>query len=627
MKIRKLLIAVLVISLSILLAACSKKAVDTPADPSNSSGSSQSGSSQSDSGSVSNTPASDQTKSDQSQTGQSSSTQPKNGDSSATASDPVSQNPTGDTSHDLPNPAEDNDTADGPDDSDFDLSEFDPLRVEFPETPVQIAASIRRMNYDYEDKDDLGTIASAKFDSVLLSDPWTYRKLSDSLESHSELIRSTIQSYYATVRNLALEAYENDKTKTTLPYFVEYQCSVPRCDTLACSLVEMYMLYTGGVHPEYWYSSVVYDSKTGKVLTLSDILSASAKQNYTQVANLIEKILLEDFPEINYTKGSYYDYFLNMLANETVSWSLDYDGISLYFSPYTLGAYALGSQTIKLPFAGNELLFNPVYMQIPVSYTVAFNPEARLACDLNRDGNVEYLNYWNRSSGPFDESDLSIYLTENFYYDSEKDASYRSIIHEWDLCPVLVHTASGKDYLYFAGTAESDMHSVNIFKIENNKISYVDAAAGNVELYSFNDFLTPVTGVFDPSNFAFVTRSDILGTTFELNYYHVGDNGMPVPEYDYYYINSDEYVLVLKQELETVLVNEDGTVFGDKIVLQPGSTVIVLRGDRKGSVDFITPEGLFVRVTLEDTDNDFHYYHLINGVDVDEYFFGVRHAG
>ncbi len=112
--------------------------------------------------------------------------------------------------------------------------------------------------------------------------------------------------------------------------------------------------YLGGAHPDFYYETWNIDPSTGKEILLSDVISSQEKLN-----EILEQKLLADYPDVEYfgLKDSLAEYDMSLKESEekddgdflyAYEFTLDPDGISFYFSPYGVSAYAYGDQVVKI---------------------------------------------------------------------------------------------------------------------------------------------------------------------------------------------------------------------------------------------------------------------------------------
>ena len=131
-----------------------------------------------------------------------------------------------------------------------------------------------------------------------------------------------------------------------------YEClyTPARLDSRVISLSGKSSSYAGGTHPFLWLLSVTYDSATGKVLDLTDILESAAGLDAMcqYVLNALSN-LGEDY----YLYSDYVQVVTDRFTPGGAgygSWYLTGTGLSFYFSTYEIAPYAAGDIVIEVPY-------------------------------------------------------------------------------------------------------------------------------------------------------------------------------------------------------------------------------------------------------------------------------------
>lgn len=113
------------------------------------------------------------------------------------------------------------------------------------------------------------------------------------------------------------------------------------------SIFSMGYEYTMGAHGMQYYESHTFNVKTGKELTLTDIMSGSK----ASIKNKIETIFIKD---IKKHPEEYFEEAIDTVkktanANNT-NFYLSKNGIVFYYGPYDLAAYARGIVEADIPY-------------------------------------------------------------------------------------------------------------------------------------------------------------------------------------------------------------------------------------------------------------------------------------
>lgn len=143
----------------------------------------------------------------------------------------------------------------------------------------------------------------------------------------------------------AMKAYNADDAWT--PYLCSILYTPSRLDSAIFSLYGAYSTYSGAPHPETAYSGVTYDTLTGSVLSLQDILTAQATTD--TFTSLIITQLQETGDSHLYT--GYQDTIKSRFKDfEDTGWYLSASGLCIYFSPYEIASYASGKIVVEIPY-------------------------------------------------------------------------------------------------------------------------------------------------------------------------------------------------------------------------------------------------------------------------------------
>ena len=106
--------------------------------------------------------------------------------------------------------------------------------------------------------------------------------------------------------------------------------------------------YTGGAHPNHWTSTLNFDMKAGKVITLASLFKPGS--NYLKVISdfCVKDIIKQqesdaDSDWIGRGAGPEEDNFK--------AWSITKEGLKFYFDPYQVGPYAAGDYEVTMPYS------------------------------------------------------------------------------------------------------------------------------------------------------------------------------------------------------------------------------------------------------------------------------------
>lgn len=334
------------------------------------------------------------------------------------------------------------------DDKKSDLTEKEDVeRTMKPETQedvtepeeVHVLALEKELINRYEwDKDEPVILAKTSYSPVCLQekDAKTYPELAGALQELVLLQKNSKDDEYENLISFGKEELQlnPDSFKTQVS---NLDIQVRRADSVAVSLLEDSYLNCSVACDVYGKHGYNFDTVTGKELKLTDVIP-----DLSSIPALVEKELNSHrWAGEFYSDTAVEDYFQETPA-EDISWTLDYNGVTFYFSAGSLAEEGFGSLVVNIPFAGNEELFVEKYMEIPDAYIVRLSMDSSFFTELDDDGVCEELYV----TGSYDSeghyySDFGIYTDTDALYYYEESYSY-------GLRPYYVKTSDGHHYLY-----------------------------------------------------------------------------------------------------------------------------------------------------------------------------------
>ena len=313
---------------------------------------------------------------------------------------------------------------------------------------------------------------------------------------------------------------------------------IRRADTTVLSIFRSYENYSGGVHGYYAYGGDNYDVQSGKKLTLADVIVNMDSFK----ATVTEKISAQ-YPDVELylVDELFADY--DGTDDAALPWCMDYLGITVYFNPYVIGSYAQGAQIINLPFTEGEGLFDKRFMNTPDRYVQQLNAEDWAWIDDDGDGAIDcvYVDYEYDEYDPEAEynSDYKTYRV-NFKGKTLELGGYNYsgefyLVHANDQYYVYAFETSDNDYSMLC-VADLKTMTCDMDKAFN---AYLPGSFGNYDSTDTGYQSSSTTRAFtDPDYMAISSTLDALGTMGGQKVYHVGSDGWPVSDSEYYDVKS-----------------------------------------------------------------------------------------
>ncbi len=139
--------------------------------------------------------------------------------------------------------------------------------------------------------------------------------------------------------------------------------------------------FSGGVHPNRSLISCSFDTETGDVLTLSDVLTNAdvAEALYLKVMDGLDRRSEELNPGQSVWNDDYQDIVREHFDLEHTSsecWYFTETGMHFYFSPYEIAPYAVGEVDIEIAYSELNGILKETYFPEPAAYEDTFSLNA-----------------------------------------------------------------------------------------------------------------------------------------------------------------------------------------------------------------------------------------------------------
>ena len=468
------------------------------------------------------------------------------------------------------------------------------------DSPVQLSVERVSINdYEYDSREDVSYLGSTvQYLTLGEDDGEEYEKLATRLESLSDDTIAACEDTFDELLDEAKEAYADDKNDFQT-YELKLTAVPVRTDSSIFSYYEKTTL-TGGERDEVSLAAHTVDSKTGRELTLSKVITDT-----DLLPELLAKRQKESYPDIS---DDVFEDLLGEYEDKDYIWTLGYDGITFYF------VQDGEVMTLTILRSEEKKLFRPLGESVPSGYAVGLDMSQAFTFDFDDDGEADVLT-------------IEGYEGEEYGYDGVNvtlnDESARASFISNSMIPTYVHTEDG-DYIYLFCTGDSDYQQLNIFSLGKGVPSYsghVDNA-GKSNRYDAETDLSSEVLLTDPESFELASNMDILSTYTAGRSYFVGADGIPKSDDTYYYVHSN-LVLESKENISCSIVNERGRVTKKKQTIKSGTEWTIYRTDGEKTVDLILSDDRIARVTVDSS----NWPQTIDGEDISDLFDGVRFAG
>jgi len=462
--------------------------------------------------------------------------------------------------------------------------------TEEPDEVKPLHLNIDYKSVSYSDPETYVYYMEYEDERVILSeeDALTYPALAAVLEKELSKRNS---SYQSEVDEL-IKTYMDEKNHgDDAAYNLSSTTTIKRSDSLVLSFLESASDYIGGAHGNYDVCGYNYDTVTGKTLKFSDVVSDPVA--FLKLAD--EKIQASFNSESEIPSGleDFYESY-----DTSIIWTIDYQGVKIYFNPYTLGSYALGMIETEIYFSEAPELFNSKYLNIPESYVMELQLDEFALLDIDCDGQCERITRYLKRDG-------------SYVYGADIDVDDKTFSIDGEPEHYYYVANNGKNYIFVSVLYEGDYKTIATIDLSSMKMDSNDYTEGYLAI--FNNGWKDEGGqseynctreVFtDPDRVMLSTYIQYLGTMSGRGYYHMGDESHLVADTGVYSIDT-ESIITASMDIECEQVDFDGNVIG-KAVIPEGTKLVVRRGDGETFADLI-------EVPADAVDDEYEYYEYLN---------------
>lgn len=496
-------------------------------------------------------------------------------------------------------------------------------RTEEAVLPLHLIKGEQSDSY-YKDDDYSNKLVEMKYGVIALTgeDEKRYPELAQVLKKLSEENKNTILTDYENLKSQAeddLKAAKEGGYEVYTPYSTECSFYVNRADNRVLSLGKSGYDYWGGAHGTGYSTGCNYNARTGEELRIQDVVT-----DVDTFAGLIEAKVYES----GLTRDDLFldeeetlkDYILKAAADHTLNWEITNEGVTVWFNPYEISYYAAGMPSGSVSFAGHPEVFSDYYAETARTYVYAIEGLDVSDIDFGGDGKADELSVW---------ASMDEYGTYEALKVSMNGVETGKDIWAYSYDPYILHTADGKNYLYVICGSDNDYRMLEVFDLNGSSAVYVGEVNNcglRAQLLDASSYLYGEELLTDPENFYLESRMEVLSTYSASRKYHVGADGMPVADEDFYQVDTSTYewreALTAKKDVPCVQVAEDGSVTADNAVIPAGTKLTLYRTDGSSLVDLKAGDTLY-RIEVDHSE----WPYTINGVEEEEYFDGIMYAG
>lgn len=421
----------------------------------------------------------------------------------------------------------------------------------------------------------------------------------------------------------AFEYEESLRSSGNTGYYYHYADDVlKRADGKCVSIVRILNGYLGGAHPDYYYETFNIDTSNGKYILLSDVISDQDKLN-----EILKKKLIADYPDVEYfgLDDSLSEFDMSLLEGSdsddgdhyyAYSFTLDPDGVSFYFSPYGISAYAYGDQVVKILYDEEPDLFAKDY-SVNGGY-ISFLTDRDNKYGLG--GTAEMLKVERT------DYDDNSYFGQMDIYKGNKKVSVGDTAY-YNQTAFTAHTENDEDFLYVMANMDNDYKKLFVINLTGASPSETEIEEDT--RYCFNDYYDEASGIYGvvlplyPEDCELAVKCDLLSTYNAGGKFEIQSSGDLKLKDKYLTIPENVFVLTSKADLTADIVDEDGSVKEKDVTIPKGSEYTLYRTDGESLVDAYLSDGRIVRMNVTN-----EYPCKVNDTYTDQKLFdGLMYAG
>ena len=341
-----------------------------------------------------------------------------------------------------------------------------------------------------------------------------YPELAAALEQTANMIRRGMEDEYSDLcASLREDLPWTGEAAETWVSTVDAQ--VRRADSVVLSLLWDTRSDYGRIENFRGMHGTSYDVRTGRVLALNEVVDVC-----NDLANAVSRELDRHqwAGDLDY-REAVQNYFANT-PYDSVSWTLDYSGVTFWFADGELEEPGGGILTATVSFAEYPGLFAEEYMAVPEAYAVELPLDSSFFADLDGDGDLEELNV----TAVYDGA-AGIYSQFGIYAEADGRYHYEECL-AGGFMPYYVKTAEGDHCLYLfreqgEGAGPIPGMLLAVFDVSGGslvRVGEMNAAPGCI---SPGIYRVPT----DPENFYL---DDFDSAAQDMTPFAVGETGMPV---------------------------------------------------------------------------------------------------
>ncbi|GEM_PF-4007535 len=482
--------------------------------------------------------------------------------------------------------------------------ETEPPATPAPAAPRVIQPMISIGSQNRQINDSLWIFSSFQYAFLEGDEAREYSRLASALGERAAYVE---QRAATSLELLALKA-RSMASDDYAAYSFSQTAYIRRSDTVAFSVLYSSVSDFPEEVPEIFYADT-FDTATGRRLALADVVN-----DPSAIPGVINEIMGQR-NEDGFTLDAsvdYSGYFSNPDCHD-YAWTLDYNGISLFFNDMAFSIEDAWACSAFIPFSAYPEFVKAEYMTAPEEYAVAFPPY--ITCYFELAGKVTPV-----IVAAVDYDDDDYYYPTDIYVGCGND-TFEEPLDLDGFLPVLIHNANG-DFLCIERSSYNDYAFFTVFNVTSGSLkNNADYPYRQYVRYSEDYSSADRMPIVDPSCCRLTNWTEVLSTAYASKTFSFGNDGAPVSDDKLYFVNSP-WQMTLLQDLEVELTDENCADLG-KLSMHAGDTFDYYATDGESIAVLKLSDGRLVKIKVIKTE---YYENFVNGIDISELFDGLLFA-
>lgn len=408
-----------------------------------------------------------------------------------------------------------------------------------------------------------------------------------------------------------------------------------RVDDKYVSIMSSTESYAGGAHGYTAYSSMTYDINTGETVALKDVIPDEEKFKTTLEEKLLELYTIDEFmimDEAAGLSGALLPFIQNEYEPDAVdpsdpasavhlNWSLDPDGVLIYFNAYDIAPFSTGTVTALIPYSCG-IVADKFIPDGACSFVSRLPRAMYILTDADGDGKTDkYDTFANHVDDDYTSTDFeSLEITCGEKKTKIEDTFFgyeQYLLCKGDKRFLLLCLDSYNDYTYLyevplpgGSVGESTLLTPDIFTF---------AVYDSQEDAYYSSCPT------DTSNLVLGTRLNLLSTYTGLKTYSLEDDGTITTKDEYFAVDVHNPITSVKP-IKCDILDDSYKSTGEE-TLPEGTNFTIFQTDGLTGVDCTIDDGRKVRLTFDEPQTPEASGIKIGGIDQFDLFKELYYAG